>query len=160
MRQKKVRPKRYKEGDWFAVPLQRGGYAFGLLARCGRRGIVLGYFFGPRRPCLPAVDELQHLTREDAIWVGMVGDLGLIETAWPLLGKGKAWRREEWPLPTFVREESLTGKKRFVVYSEDTLEELRNVPSSGNVFPTMPRDVLHGYVALEKRLDRLLPLGE
>lgn len=38
----------YREGSRFAVPLRQGGYAVGLVARVNPRGVLLGYFFGPR----------------------------------------------------------------------------------------------------------------
>jgi hypothetical protein len=42
-----VRKKLYKEGDWFAVPIE-SGYVLGRIARVGKRGgILLGYFFEP-----------------------------------------------------------------------------------------------------------------
>lgn len=47
----------YKEGDWFAVPLGGAGYALGLVARVGRRGVTFGYFFGPRRVTLLCVGD-------------------------------------------------------------------------------------------------------
>ncbi len=58
----------YREGDWFAVPLQDGDYAVGLVARCPRGGkVFLGYFFGPRRKRMPNLKDLQGLTAEDAL---------------------------------------------------------------------------------------------
>jgi hypothetical protein len=38
-----------EEGDLFAVPLRDGGYGIGVVARVGRRGVLVGYFFGRRR---------------------------------------------------------------------------------------------------------------
>ena len=53
--------RRYEEGDWFAVPLQNGGYSLGLVARADGEGGVLGYFFGPRREQLPTKADTQGL---------------------------------------------------------------------------------------------------
>lgn len=33
-----------REGDWFAVPLRKGGYAVGLIAHANPDGVLLGYF--------------------------------------------------------------------------------------------------------------------
>jgi hypothetical protein len=55
----------YNEGDWFAVPLREGGFAIGVIARVMPRkeGVVLGYFFGPRRNAVPTVEEAQGTVR-------------------------------------------------------------------------------------------------
>jgi Immunity protein 26 len=59
----------YSEGDWFAIPLRGGGFATGLIARMmpHREGVLLGYFFGPRRDKVPTLDELRDLSTPDAI---------------------------------------------------------------------------------------------
>ncbi|WP_425308290.1 Imm26 family immunity protein [Ammonicoccus fulvus] len=66
-----------REGDWFAVPLRKGGYAVGLIARANRDGVLLGYFFGPRREAVPSLSDVEELTPDDAIRVGKFGHLGL-----------------------------------------------------------------------------------
>jgi hypothetical protein len=155
MRTRSAKKREYEEGEWCAVPLRRGGYAVGLIARKGRGGIILGYFFGPRRDSVPTVDELEKLTSKDATLVAMVGDLGLIQAEWPLLGKDVAWSREAWPVPRFLREDSLTSRKVLVSYSED-LREVSNTPCDESVADRFPRDFLAGYVALARRLEALL----
>jgi hypothetical protein len=94
----------YQEGDWFAVPLEDGGYAVGLVARYRRayRGYIFCYFFGPRRSELPALSELQGLTPEDAIDVTLVSDLGLLEGLFPILGRSPDWDPQQWPFPLFT----------------------------------------------------------
>lgn len=45
----------YREGTWFALPLRKGGYAVGVVARMAPRGrIILAYFFGPKRNQIPS----------------------------------------------------------------------------------------------------------
>jgi len=91
----------YKEGTWFAVPLRGGGYATGLVARHipGEGKIVLAYFFGPKRQTIPSMEELEGLTPDMAIKVIRVGDLGLFEGSWPIVGDSPKWQRERWPMP-------------------------------------------------------------
>jgi len=64
----------YREGTWFAVPLKDGGYAAGVVARVGRRGVLFGYFFGPRRPAAPSLSDLEGLTPNNAV-LAIVGDI-------------------------------------------------------------------------------------
>jgi hypothetical protein len=61
---------RYGEGDWFAVPLDEGGFCVGVVARANRSGVLLGYFFGPKRLDVPTLAELTALKAGDAVLVG------------------------------------------------------------------------------------------
>jgi hypothetical protein len=102
----------YGEGDWFAVPLREGGFAVGVIARAmpHKEGILLGYFFGPRRDDVPTLDELKSLSASDAVLVDRFGHLGLVRGTWPLLGRIDGWDRGAWPTPAFGRFEELTGR--------------------------------------------------
>lgn len=51
----------YREGDWLGVPLREGGYAVGLVARANPDGVLLGYFFGPRRMEVPMLGDVKNL---------------------------------------------------------------------------------------------------
>src|SRR5262249_58700798 len=51
---------RYREGDWFAVPLGDGRYVLGRIAR-HHRATVLGYFFKPAYDHVPTLDEIGDL---------------------------------------------------------------------------------------------------
>jgi hypothetical protein len=101
----------YKEGTWFAIPLQQGGYAVGRVARLSGDGIILAYFFGPKRETVPTLADLGSLTPDSALAVVRAGDLGLIEGSWPIIGDAPVWEREKWPMPAFVRRDEI-GKAR------------------------------------------------
>ena len=107
---------KYREGDWFAVPLRDGGYAVGLIARANIQGVLLGYFFGPQRSTVPRVEEVGNLRPEDAVLTRIFGDLGIRTGKWPLLGRLDGWNRQDWPTPVFVRTESLRGLSFRVFY--------------------------------------------
>jgi len=84
----------YREGTWFAVPLQEGGFAAGLVARTTSRGrVILCYFFGPRQESVPILAEVEGLQPSGAIRALRVGDLGLIQGDWPIVGQSAAWYR-------------------------------------------------------------------
>ncbi len=110
---------KYREGDWFAVPLQDAGFAVGLIARANPGGVLLGYFFGPRRSGVPALGEVTGLRPGDAVLVRKFGHLGIAQGKWPLLGRADDWDRREWPTPAFVRYEELTGRSFRVIYDDD-----------------------------------------
>ena len=86
---------KYGEGDWFAVPLIDGGFAVGLIARANPSGVLLGYFFGPQRSEVPAVEGIAGLRPGDAVLVRKFGHLGIVQGKWPLLGRLDGWDRRE-----------------------------------------------------------------
>ena len=148
----------YSEGDWFAVPLRTGGFGVGLIARARRRGkILLGYFFGPRRAAVPDLSDVAKLSARDALRALRFGDLGLIQREWPIIGKSDYWRREDWPMPEFVRTEELSGRMWRVNYSDidpsEVIAENRILDDGGQ---RLEQDSLYGYGAIELLLTHLL----
>jgi hypothetical protein len=109
----------YRVGDWFAVPLREGGFAVGVVARANPQGVLLGYFFGPRCEEVPTLKDVRGLKPHAAILVGMFGDLGLMQSKWPIIGRLDDWDRGEWPMPVFIRYEELTGRSFRVFYHDD-----------------------------------------
>jgi hypothetical protein len=122
----------YREGDWFVVPLRRGGQALGLVARRPRRGtVVLGYFFGPARKRTPTAEELANVRAEHAQLVCRLKDTPLHHGAWQVIGHHEHWRRKDWPIPAFFRREGLSGKGIHIEYDGDNLTTpSREVPAS------------------------------
>jgi hypothetical protein len=147
----------YDEGTWFAVPLRAGGYAVGLVARKSPEGVLLGYFFGPRRDLVPSLSDLETLRPEETVLIRLFGDLGLLEGEWPIIGQSPTWDRRSWPLPQFGRIEEFTGRALRVEYDEENLARtVRETPATREEVEGLPLDGMSGYGALEKRLTRLL----
>jgi hypothetical protein len=146
-----------REGDWFAVPLRDGGFAVGLVARANPRGVLLGYFFGPRREAVPKLGDTDGLTPASALLVCTFGDLGLRGGTWPVIDKRGDWDRGSWPMPTFARFEELTGRTYEVTYADDdpnrVIRELRTTHEAAQSFP---KDGLAGAAFMELRLTDLL----
>lgn len=148
----------YQEGDWFAVPLEDGGYAVGLIARYRRayRGYVFCYFFGPRRSELPALSELQGLTPADAIDVMLVSDRGLLEGLYPILGSSPDWDPARWPFPLFTGFSHWDGVGIIRRLSEDDLSliEERAVPVAET--EGLPSESYGGYMVPTSFLSMML----
>lgn len=151
-----MKPQNVHEGDWFAVPLREGGYGLGVVARKGKHGILLGYFFGPRRESLPSLAETEKLTPRETVLVERFGDLGLRDRTWTLLGASGSWTREAWPIPEFRRTEVPSGKTWKVIYIDDPRIPGREEPCSPEVAATLLPDRLAGAGAVEIRLTELL----
>ena len=145
-----------REGDWFAVPLRTGGYALGVVARKGKGGILLGYFFGPRRERVPTIEDAHDLTPDDAVLVERFGHLGLRDRRWPLLGPRATWRREDWPMPKFGRLEPYANRGWIVIRGDDPGRPIREEPCTMEVASKLLPEGLDGAGAVEIGLTKLL----
>lgn len=148
----------YKEGTWFAMPLRQGGYSVGRVTRHipGEGPIILAYFFGPRREAVPALGELESLTPDAAIKVIRVSDLGLVDGSWTIIGDSPEWRREDWPIPVFIRKDDLGRAAWLVEYADDDPNRVvfeQRVPYDTAGYE---RDSLSGSGAAEIKVSRIL----
>lgn len=141
----------YGEGDVFAVPLRDYGYALGVVARMDGKGLVLGYFFGPKLELISAAPDLASLEAHNAVSVRLLGDLGLIDLRWPVIGHIPEWDRTKWPLPQFRR-----GDDGVISYNETTLDEEREARATPEFCSQLPQDGLAGAGSIEKLLTREL----
>jgi hypothetical protein len=151
----------YAEGDWFAIPLLDGGFASGVISRGAprKKGILIGYFFGPLRAVVPTLEDMVGLAAPDAILVRRFGHLGLLRGTWPLLGKLDGWDRTEWATPAFGRHEELTGRSLKIIYDNDDPSKItcREVINRSDL-DALPGEGLLGVGAVESRLTALLCL--
>jgi hypothetical protein len=148
---------RYQAGDWFAVPLRDGGYATGMVARANRKGVVLGYFFGPRRDALPQPEEVIHLQPSTAILVRQFGDLGIIKGIWPLIARSQPWHPEQWPVPIFAAVDDKRNRAWMIEYSEEDINKVvRETEINLQTAQELPRAGLAGYGAIEIILTSIL----
>ncbi|HRI72793.1 MAG TPA: ribonuclease E inhibitor RraB, partial [Polyangium sp.] len=93
---------KYREGDWFGVPLEKGGWAVGIVARKWRNDSFIAYFFGPPRQELPKdTKELDQLHHSQAAHCAVPGILGLRWGTWPIIGHHARWHRDLFPNPWF-----------------------------------------------------------
>lgn len=153
-----VKKQKYQEGSWFTVPLDSDGFAIGLVARVSPSyGIILAYFFNKRYFFGSNLSEVETLKPIDAIKVIQVGDLGIINGEWKVIGKLPDWNRSLWKVPNFVRREEFSGRIWLVKYADDNpnlvlSEELVTNDEGEN----LETDTLWGYKAAQKILSKLL----
>jgi hypothetical protein len=151
----------YSEGQWFAVPLRKGGYALGVVVRGNyKTKIVLGYFFGPKFDKLPGDNAILDRNPENAILITWFGDLGITNGSWPLIQSTRRFSREEWPMPKFGRRaELVNGKGIIVEYKENDAGEWRvhyETPVNIDDINGLPEDSISYGGAVEIRLTKLL----
>jgi hypothetical protein len=141
------RKKRYKEGDWIAVPLMTRGYALGIVFRT-KGPVCVGAFYAPRFEELPTIADTDGRSLGDAIFIRRFGYLGLQMDQWPVIGMRGDWNRDDWPMPVFS-----LGRLGFVRDDRDPLktlavrrltdEEMRTFPDEGSSGPNALRWHLH-----------------
>lgn len=146
----------YRDGDWFAVPLRSRGFGVGTIACHDGRGGVIGYFVGERFEQLPTFQVVNRFSRADALRVLRFGDLGLIRSAWPVIGRSEAWSSVDWPVPAFGRRD-VSGRCYRVEYDpHDLRQPYRELEVEEGECNRLPRDALAGSGAVEKLLTSLL----
>ncbi len=144
------------EGTWFAVPLLKTGFAVGVVARAAPKGgVVLAYFFPQVWAEPPPLGKVAHLRSDAAVRVLRVGDLGFIERSWSVIGCGPDWRRDEWPIPVFVRKDELSRRAWCVRYDDGDLGRVVSEEST-SYESDLERDGLHGARAAEVVLTKQL----
>ncbi|MEV7549719.1 immunity 26/phosphotriesterase HocA family protein [Amycolatopsis sp. NPDC089917] len=141
----------YSPGDIFAVPLRDHGYALGVVARSDGKGIVLGYFFGPRLESIESLSKVREFEVGSAIKVCRCGDLGLIRENWPVVGRVESWDPSQWNVPDFCRDGGIR-----VVYDADSLTFSREERLDPSECRLLPQDGLEGAGFVEIKLTRLL----
>lgn len=136
--------KKVRAGDWFAVPLRDGGWCVGVVSR-GRRGVLVCYFFGPKRTRLPQMSDVSALRPADADLIAKVGDLSLSRGEWPILGRLASWSASDWPIPVFARFEELTGRYLRVSYDDEDPTKVQSEQAvSQSEAKSLPEDGLMG----------------
>ena len=147
----------YREGSWFAIPLRHGGYTRGAVARMAPGGrIVLAYLFGPKRDAAPVLVDAERLQPKDAVRCLRIGDLGLINGDWSVLGELPNWDRHAWSMPLFIRRDDLSKRAWRSIYSDVDPSKLEREEPVSYETGELERDVLHGAGAVELLLTKLL----
>lgn len=145
-------------GTAFLVPLRDDGFALGILARANGKGSAFGYFFGPRVSGATEV-ELARAVPEDALLVGMFGDLELLRGNWPIVGEVKGWSPEGWPLSPLSRVDEDAGRAWLSTY-DDALQCVAETEINLADASRYPYDRLMGAGAVEIRLTKVIKEAE
>ena len=138
----------YGEGDVFAVPLDNGSYALGVVGRKPKqnRHLILGLFFGLAYPEMPGSADIPLLVAADALLIGKCHDFGLATGRWQLLGKAAGWSRESWPMPRFRFQSNLR------TYSDDNLNEIIDTEVAPNELLNQPTEGVMNARFVEEKL--------
>ena len=134
----------------------------GLVARMAPKGrtVPFGYFFGPRRAEIPALDEMANLQPSMAILLKKFGTVDLDNGRWTVLGRLPDWNREQWSMPSFLRKSIPPDKPVAKIITHDQNNPLIEISEvrvpAGEPLPDLPGDGLAGSGAIEIMLEKLL----
>jgi len=145
----------YSKGTVFLVPLRRGGFARGVVARLNGKGGVFGYFFGPKLTA-PEEATTRGLDPRQAIYITEFGDLSLINGEWIQLGQVENWNADEWPMPPLIRVDEFAGRAFLSYYDDRTFDCIREDEVSPTLVDQYPKDGTDGAGAVEIVLSKLL----
>lgn len=146
---------KYREGEWFSVPLGHGVMAVGLVARRPKRGgLVLGYFFGPPRKQAPDAAELHTFTAAQVQLVCRFREAPLHRGLWQVIGACAKWRHKDWPMPPFLRKEGLSGRAIRVEYDQDNLTTPARESAATATDATLPDDLVYEETRVVETLKR------
>lgn len=149
------RAPKFKEGDCFALPLKRGGYALGLIARMNNHGVI-GYFFGTRYRDVPKPADLEGLRLKEAIQCLKFSDMDLRNRSWPIVGSLPAWERQHWPMPSFAHIDVVSGQPYIRNYDENSLNFVSERKCTQQELVGLPEDGDFGSGAVVIRISRLV----
>ena len=149
-----MQPLAYQEGDWFALPVEGGHVATGIIARAAPRGrILFGYFYRPDGVRVPDLVELISRKPEHAALIARFGDRGFVDGSWTVIGRQPQWNRAEWPMPAFGHEDQITGRFTGRSYpGDDPSGRFKESRISASRYRELPRDGLYGSVAIQRVL--------
>lgn len=145
-------------GDWFAVPLPKGGYGLCLLARKQkRRGFckIFVYVFGPRVHALSDIETPIRRHPEERTAFTFTFDDSITNGRWQIVDHMATFRLDHWPLPP-VKSGPIGGgpdyRRRFelVEMSDDLVPGALLGERLLEDVSAYPDDLTHGYLAFEE----------
>jgi Immunity protein 26 len=155
----KIKVPKPVEGEAFAVPMQDGRYAIGVIARVETKrprkpyGIYV-YFFAPYNSkerlhkCLPRLTAKNYVARLNT------SALDIYDGIWTRIGMLPEWNKPDWPFPEFYVQNDFTKKFFKRVLSEtDLISYAQQYPI--DEIKDLEEDTLHGSESASNEVLRL-----
>lgn len=113
--------RRYKEGDWFRIPLDAAYDALGVIARACRSRLF-GYFFALPAGAALSPEDLRSLRAIDAAACALFGGAPLEDARWPVVATSVRFDPDAWPFPQFVSRGAFARTWHVRTYDPDTMQ--------------------------------------
>jgi hypothetical protein len=141
-----VKYKNNLEGKIIVLPLEKGGYATGLIARQDRN-ILLGYFFDTYYQNPPL--NIKEWSVSEVCLICLFGILGINNNEWKILGDMPLWKRDEWIVPIFKQQDILNPEQYYSIIYQDDLKEYERKKASKEEVQKYYSYGIFGYGAVE-----------
>lgn len=142
------------KGSVFLVPLRSNGYSVGVLIGSNGKGVCYGYFFGPKLKSESDL-EIEVLNPDQAILIGMFGDLELLKGKWKIVGKIDRFEGFGWDIKPLARVDEAAGRAWLSFYDEK-FNCINEHEISMEESKKYPYDRMMGAGSVEIRLTKLL----
>ena len=149
----------YEEGDWFAIPLNQGGYSLGRIARIGSRGgVLLGFFYKTYYHIPPPLDAYAGLTPDAVVLIQHFCNPGLRDLTWPVLAKSPLWNRADWSWTEFGYIDAVDPNQAFrrTYDPNDPFTMISQQQITPIAAKRLPKDGLGGHIFMQNRLSDLV----
>lgn len=112
--------RRYKNGDWFRVPLGGEHDAVGVIARMCRSRLF-GYFFPVEAGRHLGADDLKALRAQGAVACALFGGAGIEEARWRVIATSLPFDPTAWPVPPFASRGVFGRTWSAIAYDPETM---------------------------------------
>jgi len=85
-----------------------------------------------------------------------VGDMGLANGRWPVIGDAVDWQRALWPMPAFIRRSEPAHHAWRAVYADSDPGRPEREVSVPYDMAGLESDLLYGYGSIELLMSKLL----
>lgn len=147
--------RRYKAGDWFAVPLDVNAQALGIITHACRSRLF-GYFFAAHAGRRYSHDDLKALRPEDACARMLFGGAPIEELRWPLVAASLHLNEARWALPVFGERGAFGRSWSRRVFDPRTLEAIAREPASADDVRLLPPAHFAGAGEIEALLREVI----
>lgn len=145
--------RRYKQGDWFRVPLGGEYDAVGVIARMCRSRLF-GYFFAVDAGRDFSAGEMKALRAQDAVACSLFGGAGLEEARWRIIATSLPFDPQAWPFPQFASRGVFGRTWSAINYDPETM----SAASRMAVTPDQAAQLPDARFATPEELETLLRL--
>lgn len=167
MAKKKLDP--WPAGTLFVLPLPKGGYLLGLVARIEpslrkKSRLMFCYFFGPRVSDARDIHRPIAKSPSERVYWGIVDDFALRTGRWIVVEHLHGFDSNVWPMPPFRRPQIFGGGPGWArKYFLTTYDEVKLSAKGLGVGPVLiddkslyPFDESAGYIAMENLVEDAL----
>jgi hypothetical protein len=109
---------------------------------------------------VPTQDCIKRLEAKNAIMRLKCSLLDLYSGKWKIVGKISDWKRENWPLPVFFRDDLLAGTVLIRFSDENLVSPIEEITYGGGDILLADRDRTSGSGAVAVRLRQKLNISE